>query len=90
MGNLVLYLWISEARETKSWIAGGVFLLYCNLCTREPIFNLKMFSSLRISNRVKCCIISFVCKEDAVKAVIWLIFIFLNFVWHAVPQLVDP
>ena len=48
------------------------FLLNCNLCTREPIFNLKMFSSLRISNRVKCCIISLVCKEDAVKAVIWL------------------
>ena len=66
------------------------FLMYCNLCTREPIFNLKMFSSLRISNRVKCCIISLVCKEDAVKAVIWLIFIFLNFVWHAVPQLIDP
>ena len=30
-----------------------LYLLYCNLCTREPIFNLKMFSSLRISNRVK-------------------------------------
>ena len=54
MANLVLYLWISEARETRSWSAGGVsFLLYCNLCTREPIFNLKLFSSLRISNRVK-------------------------------------
>ena len=50
MANVVLYLWISQARETRSWSAGGVsFLLYCNLCTREPIFNLKMFSSLRIS-----------------------------------------
>ena len=90
MANLVLYLWISEARETRSWSAGGDFLLYCNLCTREPIYNFKMFSSLRILNRVKCCIISFVCIKDAVKAVIWLIFIFFNFVWHAVPQLIDP
>ena len=40
MANLVLYLWMSEARETRSWSAGGVsFLLYCNLCTREPNFN---------------------------------------------------
>ena len=23
MANLVLYLWISEARETRSWSAGG-------------------------------------------------------------------
>ena len=54
MENLVLYLWTSETRETRSWSAGGVsFLVYCNLCTRDPIFNLKMFSSLRISNRVK-------------------------------------
>ena len=54
MANLVLYLWISEARETRSWSSGGVsFLLYRNLCTSEPIFNLKMFSSLRIPNRVK-------------------------------------
>ena len=68
---------------------GFFFLLYCNLCMREPIFNLKMFSSVRILNRVKCCIISFVCKEDAVKAVMWLIFIFLNFFWHTVPQLID-
>ena len=43
MANLVLYLWISEARETRSWSAGGVsFLLYCNLCTKEPIFNLAV------------------------------------------------
>ena len=90
MANLVLYLWISEARETRSWSAGGVFF-YCIVIYAQgnQFFNLKMFSSLRISNRVKCCIISFVCNEDAVKAVIWLILIFLNFVWHAVPQLID-
>ena len=69
----------------------GYFFFYCIViyAQRKPIFNLKMFSSLRISNGVTRCIISFVCKGDAVKAVIWLIFIFLNFVWHAVPQLID-
>ena len=43
-----------KLRKRDHGVHGGVsFLLYCNLCTREPIFNLKMFSSLRISNRIK-------------------------------------
>ena len=54
MANLVLCLWTSEARETRPWSAGGVSrLLYCNIWTREPIFNLKMFFNLRISKRAK-------------------------------------
>ena len=35
-------------------MAGGVScLLCCNIWTREPSFNLKMFYNLRISKRVK-------------------------------------
>ena len=29
------------------------FFLYCNLCTRVPIFNLKTFSNFKISKSVK-------------------------------------
>ena len=79
MANLVLYIWISEARETRSWNAGGVFFYCILIYAQGNQFNLKMFSSLRISNGVTCCIISFVCKEDAVKAVIWLIFYLFKF-----------
>ena len=79
MANLVLYLWTSETRETRSWSAGGVsFLLYCNLCTKEPIFNLKMFSILTIFNRVKYGVaFSLIyAKKMQRRQLLWLTFIF--------------
>ena len=71
---------------------GVSFLLYCNLCTREPIFNLKMFPSLRISNRVKYGVAFSLlsAKKMQRRHLLWLIFIFFNLVWHAVPQLINP
>ena len=72
---------------------GGVsFLLYCNLCTREPISSLKMFSSLRICNRVKYGVAFSLlsAKKIQQRHLLWLIFILFNLVWHAVPQLINP
>ena len=69
-----------------------LFLLHCNLCTRESIFNLKMFSSLRISNRVKYGVAFSLLSEKKIqrRQLLWLIFIFFNLVWHEVPQLINP
>ena len=78
MANLVLCLWTSEAKETRSWSAGGVScLLYCNLWTREPIFNFKMFSNLRISKRVKYGVAFSLlsAKKMQRRQLLWLIFI---------------